>query len=195
MYIADAIAEDMPGYEPFVYVLSALGASRVSKIFERCEAVKYFSVKPIHPKALANNLIHLLDSTDADNAPFANTSANLDYIIEDYLHKLGVTTALMSARCARVAIEMAMKVDKNKRPDMMGLYADVGKVFVPSLTKNAVERNIRYCIVRVKDAQTPFYKKLPLSSSHKITCFNFIYDSAKYLKNMIEESGNGAILN
>ena len=195
MYIADVIANKIPDYNPFVYVLSVMSAESTNRILQKCEAVDYFSIKPIHPKALISNLVRFMETreTESDNMS-VNSSANLDYIIEDYLLKLGIPTAMISAKCARIAIELAMKVGKNDRPDMIGMYETVGKVFKPPLSRPAVERNIRSCIKRVGDSRTSFFEKSPLNINGKIVSTFFIYESAKYLKKMIEDSGNGAIL-
>jgi len=214
MYIIDYISDEMPGYKPFIYVLSALGSEKTNRVLRNHESVGYYSIKPTHSKTVVKNLFRFLDDrldtskvipepnqTKPDSSPsvniridYHNTPEGIDWLIEDYLYKLGLATSMTSAKCARVAIEIYMKKSvKFSRSTMMAFYAEVAQTFDPPTSAGAVERNIRLCIKRIEAARTPFYEQSFLNSGMPIIVSQFVHGSANFLKQQILEAKGGKI--
>jgi CheY-like chemotaxis protein len=184
LYIMDYIANNMQGYQPIVYVLSIMGSVKTAQMLNGCTMVKYYSVKPVRPQTVANNIFRLINDSQSVGveesryiAPVRDVSAarevssaapprvshegmdNLEWLVEDYLKKMGLQLGLISTKCTRVAIEIGVRADKNVRIGMMDIYRQVGQFFTPPLSPTAVDRNIRSVTGRAVKNRSPLLKK------------------------------------
>ena len=196
MYIVDYV-DNMPNYQPVIYVVSIVGTEKTHRLLRNCDVVDSYSIKPVHTKSVVNTLCILL-TKDEDDDQEQNTQAGkgqefiadgLDWLIEDWLRKLGIRASTSPAKCARAAIEICIRSDKDSRISMMALYKQAGQVFTPPLSMSAVERNIRTAVEAAKKARSPLFEKYFYDG----TCVNngiFVQETANELRRWIIENGH-----
>jgi len=212
MYIMDYIINNMEGYHPIVYVLSIMGSAKTAQMLNSCTLVKYYSIKPIRPQAVANNLLRLIkDSKSVEFVENQNVNIardvkipanvshfvpdgleNLEWLIEGYLKELGLQLSLISTKCTRLAIDIGIRTDKNDRIGMMEIYTQVGQVFTPPISAVAVDRNIRSVTARAIKNSTPvfekYFRKNHSSGEYQLTNSLFLWESVDILKRWIAEN-------
>ena len=216
MYIIDHIADNMPGYQPVIYVLSILGTKKTNMMLMDCATVRHYSIKPVHPDTVAKNLhrflcdkpyaevqveqstTHINDEPQSSNYFLPDYFApgnlrNLDWIIEDYLRKLGIGAATPPTKCAREAISILLKADRNSRVSTMEMYKQTGQAFNPPLSASAVEGNIRRAVDNAKKMRTPLFEQYFPHNGPSVNNTMFVNESANILSRWIAENGNGAV--
>jgi len=215
LYVVDYITNDMSNYQPIIYVLSIMGSVKTAQMLNDCSMVKYYSIKPVRPQTVVNNLFRLIKDKQAVEAEgnqsgnhgnhginsVTNVShfmskglVNLEWLIEDYLRKLGLQSNLISTKCTRVAIDIGIRADKNNRLGMMEIYSQAGQVFTPSISTVAVDRNVRSVVARVIKNSTPVFQKYFEEEYHnggaKLNNSLFLSKSVDILKRWIMENGD-----
>ena len=205
IYIVEHIEENMPGYQPVIYIVSSISTEKTNRLLGNRDTVDSYSIKPIHPKSAMKTLQILLASEPSgqegvEEASYANagemtfsTLNNLDWLVEDYLRKLGIGTAMLPTKCARVAIEICIRAGKDSRIAMMEIYKQAGQVFTPALSSSAVERNIRSAVASVKKVRTPLFEE-HFPGGLTVNNGTFIQESANILRRWIVESSDDKII-
>ncbi|MCL1878129.1 MAG: response regulator [Defluviitaleaceae bacterium] len=197
MYIVDYISEKMNRYNPVIYMLSNMGSAKTATMLNDCTAVKYYSIKPVRPQTVAQNLFRLIKASKAAPDVARDVYRPTDMLVEDYLKSLGLQSGLISTKCARVAIEMGLKAGKNERVGMMDMYRKVGQVFTPVISSVAVDRNIRSVTSRVKKNCSPVFEKFFAScwsnGDYHLCNSVFIWESVDLLKRWISENPDGRV--
>jgi two-component system response regulator (stage 0 sporulation protein A) len=198
LYIIDYITNEMQTYQPLIYILSIMGSVKTAQMLNDCSMVKYYSVKPVRPQTVANNLFRLIKDTQSvgvEENRYINSNVkevsisrfapegleNLEWLVEEYLRKLNLQLGLISTKCTRVAIEIGVRSDKNVRLGMMDIYNQTGKFFTPSLSSTAVDRNIRSVTGRAVKNRTPVFERYfathLINGEYHLSNSIFIWDS------------------
>jgi hypothetical protein len=173
---------------------------KINRLLRNHEAVDYYSIKPVNAESATGTLYGLLTGSmgkqreekvqRVDSYP----SGGLDLVVEDYLRKLGLGTAMLHTKCARVAIEMCLEVHKDSRINMMRLYEQVGLRFNPILSVSAVERNIRSAMIKARETRTPLFDQCFAELGSSFNNSLFVQESANLLRRRIVENSDDKIL-
>ena len=203
LYIVNYIHRQMNGYNPFIYVLSAIGTDKTNRIMRNLEA-DYYSIKPITANAVADNLLTLTQEwspaarcyepgTDADQAPDPPESIDIEKQVDDYLYELGAPLYRISTRCLRIALRLALE-DDTVLNSSMKLYAKIGEhPEIKSKSSGAIERNIRTTIKIMQETRSPYFLECFPKNKGKLTNTDFLQSSLYILRLRIEEFLNDKV--
>lgn len=200
LYILNYIRNSLQGYQPFVYILSAIGSGRTSQIIQNLE-VDYYSIKPIQAKAVASNLSQLIAIDDNKRPPAVNyysqpaamgsiadqlPAINLSNQIDNYLFEIGAPLNRLSTKCSRMALEICLS-DEVYLSSIKTIYKMVADMSNPPTTIGSIERNIRSTVQNVQKAGTAYFKQCFPDGQKKLTNTQFIDISVYIIKRRIEE--------
>ena len=186
LYIINYIHRYISNYKPFIYVMSVLGIEKTNTIMMDLR-VDYFSVKPVSPHVIFDNVIRLV------NKSFLSCSINIlevgedypcmnvEYHVEAYLTKLGVPIYLRSTRCTRRAIQMVLD-NTSLMSNMNKLYTEIGQNLLPTLTGGGVYRNIRSTIQYAATGSNPYFAECFENYQSKITASVFLGRSVQIVR-------------
>lgn len=202
VYVASYINEHIPDYNPFIYALSVINADQTNIILRNLN-IAYFSLKPIEPQVIINNLTRLLIGTNRIHAPIIlpdkktgmpekTCAIDLDRIIKNYLFSLGLPINRISTTTLLLALKISV-LDESKLGSTVRLYSIVAESLQPTLSTSSVERNIRSAVKKVQAVSTETYHKYFPVCGKQMTNTVFLCDSVHILKGIIEEELNGSL--
>jgi len=199
LYIIDYIDVEMPSYRPVIYVMSIFNTEKINRLMDSYDIVDYYRIKPVNPESVTNALFSLLidepkgQKESTEKIGEIGPQAGLDLVVEDYLRKLGIGTAMLQTKCVRVAIEILIRAGKNNRIGMMELYKQTGQQFTPPLSSSAVERHLRSAVANIKGKSTPLFEAYFIESGIAVNSATLVHESANMLRRWILENSNGTI--
>ena len=213
MYIINYIGEHIQSYEPILYVLSILCKERTRAILKECKTAGFYSVKPIELDAVRKNICRMLKNREHAQSKLGESNGkleddkfegfgrhvtprrrNLEWLIGDYLGKLGMGEVTFQAKCARAALEVALAIPKSIRFNAMELHDDAGQKFTPIMTGTSIERQIRIGVVKMKEKRTPLFELyFPDVETVRLTSTVFVRESVHALRRWVAENGNHSI--
>lgn len=133
---------------PTIIVTANYDSPQVEK--EVMEAgAKYYMVRPFEPKMLANRILALTGNSPLNMKPTAynvheNVSNDIEYVITDIIHQIGIPAHIKGYHYLRTAIMLSMENDEMINSVTKLLYPTVAKKY--STTSSRVERAIRHAI-------------------------------------------------
>ncbi len=132
-----------PLKRPLIIVMSGIDNPNFERELTRC-GVDYFFLKPVDPKMMAERIIQILSWKGVGIQAQYEQQENLNIIVTDILHQIGVPAHVKGYQYVREAIILAVE-----NPDMLNsvtkiLYPTVAKRF--KSTSSRVERAIRHAI-------------------------------------------------
>lgn len=195
LYIITHIRNCLIDYNPFIYVLSAIGTQKTNQILQYYD-VNYYSIKPIKGKAVASIIDQLVLKPDSLKEAFttggyssgtAGTPPHydIDLLIRDYLYDIGAPLSLIATRCTGIAIKICID-NQFQLPSVMALYKMVAEEF-GSMSPSSVERNIRSTLKRVQSLSNLYFQKCFPDGKNAMTGGAFIFTSAQIVLHRIEE--------
>lgn len=200
MFIISYIRDQMAGYNPILYVISAVGTQKTNSIMHHLD-VNYYSVKPIDTIVVANNLHRFFDDTayklpeaaydvKDSEGPLMGTRLSqpieLDTYIEDYLFEMGAPLYRLSTKCMHMALKLCI-LEESRLSSITSLYEAVAKYSETPATAASIERNMRSAIIKMQKNATPkFSKHFPYGQT-KLTNSEFLHSSVYLLKREIED--------
>ena len=131
---------------PIVIVYSSSAYPKTMDLVHKYGA-DYYLLKPQEPEAIINLINSLSDNTISTHTAFsvsANTDTDLETIVTNFIHELGVPAHIKGYHYMRTAIMMVIE-----DPDLLNfitkqLYPDIAKKY--QTTSSRVERAIRHSI-------------------------------------------------
>lgn len=132
-----------PAKRPLVIVLSGIDNANFEREILRC-GVDYYFLKPIDAQMVAQRIIQLTSWKDVGVTGKFEAPQDLNVIITDILHQIGVPAHIKGYRYVREAIKLTVE-----NPEMLN---SVTKILYPTVAKNfkstssRVERAIRHGI-------------------------------------------------
>ncbi len=127
---------------PVTIVVSNLNSPEIEK--EVMEAgASYFMVKPFTPNQLFKKISNLMSSRDGTNASGKEVD-NIEYIVTDIIHQIGIPAHIKGYHYLRAAIILSIGNDDMINNVTKLLYPSVAQKF--STTSSRVERAIRHAI-------------------------------------------------
>ena len=186
IYIANHIRNEMPGYSPVVYILSAIATDSIMSSANELN-IDFFSMKPLDARVIVSNILRII--TRKDTVAFVpDYSRDGDHehdIVEkqviEILFKLG---APMHHLSLRHIIDSVLACIRNEEILQM-----LTKVLYPMVARKngsttlSVERNIRYAISKMEENRSPFFVSMFANSSRKkVTNGQFLSAVVFFLK-------------
>jgi len=185
-YVIGHVRDHMVNYQPYIYVLSALGTEKTNVIMRKLD-VSYYSVKPITPRAVAYNLFKLMGESGESSFSSNPVMQNLDDQIEDFLYELGAPLHLSSTKSTFYAFKFCME-GITRVKNFQSLYGKISLLPEISSTPGAVERNIRSTIQHMQKNATGYFTKCFPYGQKKLTNMEFLNTAAYFFKRRIEEN-------
>ncbi|NLJ17111.1 MAG: sporulation transcription factor Spo0A [Clostridiales bacterium] len=133
---------------PIIIVTANYDSSQVER--EVMEAgAKYYMVRPFEPKTLANRILSLLgnNTLDIKNVDYNihnRHSNDIEYVVTDIIHQIGIPAHIKGYHYLRTAILLSVENDEMINCVTKLLYPTVAKKY--STTSSRVERAIRHAI-------------------------------------------------
>ena len=183
VYIIGYIHTYMKGYNPYIYVLSALDTHKPHRFTSDLEA-DYFSMKPLDPRVVVYNLHRIVGKQLAVTEPFTYSSFNLKAEVERYLLDLGIRLYMTSAK-SLVAALLYVFENEFRATNVMALYQTIGDRL--NTSSAAVERNIRSAVRNIQKANTLYFRQCFPHSGSKLTNAEFLATSLILLKRKTEK--------
>ena len=143
MGVISRINMNDPVKRPMIIVISAIDNPSFEREITRC-GVDYYFLKPIDPQMVAERIVQILSWKGVGVPSRYEQPENLDIIITENLHQIGVPAHVKGYRYVREAIKITIE-----NPEMLNsvtkvLYPTVAKSF--KSTPSRVERAIRHAI-------------------------------------------------
>lgn len=132
-----------PVKRPLIVVFSAIDNPSFEREITRC-GIDYYFLKPIDPQMVAERIIQMLSWKGVGVHGHFEQKENLEIVITENLHQIGVPAHVKGYRYVREAIKITIE-----NPEMLNsvtkvLYPTVAKTF--KSTSSRVERAIRHAI-------------------------------------------------
>ena len=198
MYVISHIHEKMEEYNPFIYVLSAIGTQKTNRVMRSLD-VDYYSVKPISARVVVDNLHKLLADTDpapaeplllvrperpARQAPPPPPS--IQSMIEDFIYELGAPLYRLSTKCTITALSLCLEDEANMN-SITALYERTAGQSNPPATSGSIERNIRSTVLKMQKNLTPAFVRCFPYGTGKLTNTEFLHRCVYTLTRRLEE--------
>ena len=132
-----------PAKRPLLIIMSGIDNANFEREILRC-GVDYYFLKPIDASMVAQRIVQLTSWKDVGGGAHFEEPKDLNVIITDILHQIGVPAHIKGYRYVREAIKLTVE-----NPEMLNsvtkiLYPTVAKSF--KSTSSRVERAIRHGI-------------------------------------------------
>ncbi|MDL2234410.1 response regulator [Ruminococcaceae bacterium OttesenSCG-928-L11] len=168
LYIVGSMREEMPEYRPVLYILSALSTPKSYELLSDL-GISYYSVKPIEPEAVVNNILRL--SGLDESGQLKPHRMDLDMLIEDKLGQMGAPNYLISTKNLMVALRISVQNRKEILP-IGDIYVEAARVL--DSKPATVEKNIRQTIRDMQAMGTPLFQEYFPGHTRKITNMMFL---------------------
>ncbi len=143
MGVISRINKKDPVNRPLIIVMSSIDNPNFEREITRC-GVDYYFLKPIDPQMMAERIIQISSWKGISASPSYEPQQDLDIVITDILHQIGVPAHIKGYKYVREAIRLTVE-----DPEMLN---SVTKILYPTVAKNfgstasRVERAIRHGI-------------------------------------------------
>lgn len=144
--VIDAIGKSEPSYRPMYMMMSGFDSDTLSEQLIQAGAAYYF-LRPFDAEVMVERVLKISNThANTQTVPmvFSMKSPQLEILVTETLHKIGVPAHIKGYHYLRESIMMAIE-----DPDILNavtkqLYPDVAKVY--KTTASRVERAIRHAI-------------------------------------------------
>ncbi len=132
-----------PVKRPLIIVMSSIDNPNFEREITK-NGVDYFFLKPIEPQMMAERIVQILSWKGLGGSPVNREPEDLNIVITDILHQIGVPAHINGYKYVREAIRLTVE-----NPDMLN---SITKILYPTVAKNfkstssRVERAIRHGI-------------------------------------------------
>lgn len=191
VYIVNYVRQNIPNYNPIIYMLSGIGSDAVITILNELD-IDFYSMKPITLQMTIANLkqIVMYKNRNIAAAP-AFQSLTRDQVIHMVLDELGLQVNLM---CTKYIFQAVQYYETN--PESFEMLTKILYPYIAQINNNtpgAVEKNIRTCIKKVREENTELFSKIfKYYSNKKITNSIFLNSICSYVDNIYEKNAKAA---
>lgn len=186
-YIVNFIRQNMPEYQPVIYMLSGIGSDTIITILNELD-VDFFSMKPISLSLIIKNLEKIISHKGKNQpAPTRQNNPSYDQLVQKVLADIGLPPNLMCTKYTANALHYY-----RENPESFNMLTKILYPYIAEQggsTAGSVEKNIRFGIKRMKSENTALYQKVfRYYMNKKITNSIYLNVLSAYLDSIYEKS-------
>lgn len=191
--IIQYIKKKLSGYEPIIYVITAVSSVRILKTLSEYE-IDYFSMKPVDCDIILENLRYMAELSILSEERRRNSERKVKAIspelsvetvnserITALLRDLGAFPHLRSTESLKNALCLCLENPESAHYITKTLYPTIARL--EGLSGASVERRIRYCAGQIQQKKSPLFLQIfSYAGTRNITNSEFILVLTNYLQ-------------
>lgn len=134
---------DLQGYSPLIVVTANYDSPKVEREVMDAGA-DYYMVRPFETTSLVNKVMSMLGEQKADAEPRKKDTPDIEWIVTDIIHQIGIPAHIKGYHYLRTAIILCVNNSEMIDSVTKLLYPTVAKLY--ATTPSRVERAIRHAI-------------------------------------------------